>query len=206
MQEVWKPVKGYEGRYEISSFGRLRSYAQDRTEGKIKIGHPTAKGYRQVYLYKEGNTSRKGKWYPVHRLVANAFIPNPHNLPQVNHIDEDKANNRVDNLEWCDNDYNVHYGTKIERTRQSNMCCPTTSRKVYSVDESGEVEVFDSIGDAERRTGNSHSNIVRALKGRRPRCGGRTWFYADSDNDVPPATTERNGAAKAAMQQSGLAQ
>ena len=129
------------------------------------------KGYKEIEM--------KGKSYKVHRLVAQAFIPNPNNLPQINHKDENKTNNNVSNLEWCDNNYNNHYGTKIERAAISNYCCETTSKKVYSVDDNGVIENFDSIGEAERITGLSHSNIVRALKGRRPTCGGRKWFYKE---------------------------
>lgn len=175
MTESWKPIKGYEGRYEISNLGRLMSYAQDRNKGKIKLGHLNAHGYLTCVLYDgKGN---KETW-SMHRLVATAFIDNPFNLPQVNHKDEDKTNNRVDNLEWCTNDYNVHYGTAYERARQANMCCKTTSVGVFSIDQDGNFEFFNSIGEAERKTGNSHSNIVRTLKGRRPRCGGRYWFYS----------------------------
>ena len=178
MVEIWKPIDGYEGKYEVSNFGRVRSYAQDRSRGKIKTGNRTFKGYLSFTLYDDDGRRRH---IPVHRLVAKAFIPNPHDLPQVNHKDEDKTNNRVDNLEWCDNEYNCNYGTRNERPSKSNMCCPTTSRKVYSVDGYGNVEVFDSIGEAERKTGNSHCNIVRALKGRRPKCGGRRWYYCGSE-------------------------
>lgn len=174
MEEIWKPIKGYNGRYEISSLGRVRSYAQDRKHGKIKTGNPTVKGYRSIVLY-DGNGG--SKCYPVHRLVACEFLRNPENLPQVNHKDENKANNRVDNLEWCDNDYNIHYGTSIARGALSNRCCKSTSRPVYSIDEFGRIEYFDSIGEAERQTGCWHSNIVRALKGRRNHCGNRQWFY-----------------------------
>ena len=174
MQETWKKIDGYNGKYLISNYGRLKSFAQDKKNGKIKTGNLTHKGYLAVLLYdSKGNK----KWFPVHRLVASAFIDNPEGLPQVNHRDEVKTNNHVDNLEWCTNEYNINYGTKNERTALANMCCPTTSKKVYSVDESGNVEYFDSIGEAERQTGNSHSNIVRALKGRRNHCGNRQWFY-----------------------------
>ena len=182
MEEVWKPVEGYEGRYEISSLGRLRSYAQDRVNGKIKTGNLDAKGYLSIMLY-DGRGNKKV--HKMHRLVASAFIDNPDNLPQVNHKDEDKTNNRADNLEWCTNEYNLRYGTHYERAAKANECCPTTSVKVFSVDDDGNVELFDSIGEAERRTGNSHCNIVRVLKGRRPRCGGRRWFYA---NDIDAVT------------------
>lgn len=175
MDEIWKPVKGYEGRYEISSFGRLRSYAQDRKNGKIKTGNLNLHGYLTTVLYDgKGNKAT----YLMHRLVAQTFIDNPFGLPQVNHKDEDKTNNRVDNLEWCTNDYNIHYGTGYERARQSNMCCKSTSVGVFSVDKDGNFTFYGSIGDAERKTGLPHSNIVRALKGRRLRCGGRYWFYS----------------------------
>lgn len=173
MQEIWKPIDGYEGRYEISNFGRLKSYLQDRN-GKIKIGNKTFKGYRTALLYDaDGNK----KWIPIHRLVANAFIENPMNLPQINHKDENKENNHVENLEWCTNAYNHNYGTRNERASISNKCCSTTSKKIYSIDSDGNIESFDSVGEAERQTGNSHSNIVRTLKGKTSHCGNRQWFY-----------------------------
>ena len=172
--ETWKWIEGYEDKYQVSNYGRIRSFAQDRVNGKIKIGTPDHKGYMKIRLYdKEG----KSKDYPVHRLVAMAFLDNPEGYDQVNHKDENKENNRVENLEWCNNEYNMNYGTRNKRAAESNQCCETTSLKVYSVDKNGNIEYFDSIGEAERQTGNSHCNIVRALKGRRPRCGGRQWFY-----------------------------
>ena len=128
----------------------------------------------KIRLY---NRNGESKFFPIHRLVAEAFIENPHNFPFINHKDEDKSNNHVENLEWCTNEYNINYGTRNERAAKANRCCRTTSTRVYSVDENGQVEYFDSIGEAERQTGNSHCNIVRALKGRRSRCGGRQWFY-----------------------------
>ena len=174
MDEIWKPIDGYDGRYEISNYGRVRSYAQDRKNGKIKTGHPVRKGYMHILLYDSDGNS---KWHPIHRLVAGAFLENPDNFEQVNHKDEDKTNNHVDNLEWCSNEYNINYGTRNKRAAESNRCCETTSSKVYSVDAAGQKEYFDSIGEAERKTGCSHSNIVRTLKGRSNRCGNRQWFY-----------------------------
>lgn len=175
MIELWKEVDGYNGRYEVSSYGRIKSYAQDKISGKIKVGNPTKKGYLTFLFYDEKGHK---KWIPVHRIVAMAFIDNPKNLPQINHKDEDKTNNHIDNLEWCTNEYNNHYGTRIQRASKANLCCASTSKKVYSVDPNGQIECFDSIGEAERITGNSHCNIVRALKGRRKTCGNRKWFYA----------------------------
>ena len=174
MKEIWKDVEGYGGRYQVSNLGRFKSFAQDRKNGKIKTGNRTKKGYMVMLLY-DGNGNKK--WYPVHRLVGMAFLDNPDNLPQINHKDENKENNRVDNLEWCTNEYNINYGTKNERTAKANYCCPTTSKKVYSVDADGNKEYFDSIGEAERKTGLQHGNIVKVLKHQRPLCGNREWFY-----------------------------
>lgn len=176
MTEIWKTVEGY-SRYEVSNLGRVRSYAQDGKAGKIKYGTPTFRGYLTIRLY-DGKGHKHD--FPVHRLVAKHFIPNPENLPQVNHKDEDKKNNRVDNLEWCTNDYNIHYGTGIERAALANRCCKTTSVKIYSVDTDGNKVIYDSIGEAERQTGLNHSNIVRTLKGKSHSCGDRKWFYCYS--------------------------
>lgn len=173
LTEIWKDIEGY-NYYKVSNLGRVISYGQDTVNGKIKYGNKTKKGYLTLKLY-DGNGN--SKWFPVHRLVANAFIPNPDNLPQVNHKDENKENNCVDNLEWCENEYNANYGTRNERTALANRCCETTSVKVYSIDSDGNREEFESIGEAERITGLSHSNIVRTLKGRSHTCGGRQWFY-----------------------------
>ena len=115
--EEWKNVIGYEGLYEVSNIGNVRSVIRNKLLRLSKT-----KGYIQVYLYKNGiRTGLK-----VHRLVAQAFIPNPDNLPQVNHKDEDKTNNSVENLEWCNAKYNVNYGHRTENiinTKVKNGYC-----------------------------------------------------------------------------------
>lgn len=177
MEEEWRKIEGYEG-YEISNLGRIKSYRQDRINGKITVGNKDGKGYLTKVLYdKESNV----KTFKVHRLVALAFIPNPFNLPQINHKDENKTNNNVDNLEWCDNNYNIHYGTKIERTRKANECCPSTSKKVYSIDEWGNVEYYNSINFAARSVGTYHGNILAVLEGRRKHAAGREWHYQNNE-------------------------
>ena len=120
MIEEWRPVVGYEGLYEVSSYGRVRSldryveYSNGRIhlyKGKVLSLLKGKYGYIQVSVYYKRKMYKKY----VHRLVAQAFIPNPDNLPMVNHKDEDKSNCMVDNLEWCDAKYNSTYGTARER-------------------------------------------------------------------------------------------
>ena len=173
MTEEWKPIEGYEGKYEISNMGRVKSYIQD-SNGKIINGCPDGKGYLYVKLY---YAPQKHKMFKIHRLVGKHFIPNPNNYSQINHKDENKKNNCVDNLEWCDNQYNNSYGTRNIRAGLSNRCCPTTSKKVCSINKDGIVDYYDSIGEAERQSGVSHSNIFAVLGGRRKHAGGYKWCY-----------------------------
>ena len=110
--ENWKPVKGYDELYEVSDIGRVRSLcAKQSMYLRILTQHIDKYGYLSVRLFYEGRRKR----FSVHRLVAQAFIPNPNNLPQVNHKDEDKTNNAAGNLEWCDAKYNCNYGTRNHR-------------------------------------------------------------------------------------------
>ena len=135
MEEQWKDIKGYEGLYEVSNLGNVRSLDRTVKRGQgytIKEGrvltpfYEKKKGYYQVVLAKDG----KAKTYRVHRLVAIAFLENPYNYTDVNHKDEVKTNNNVDNLEWCTRKYNNNYGTKPERTRKS-MMGNTNGRKAW---------------------------------------------------------------------------
>lgn len=115
-EEIWRPVVGYEGLYEVSSYGRVRSLDRYDSrnqfrEGKILKNRDNGNGYLLCGLSKNGIVKNKY----IHRLVAEAFIERPDGLYEVNHKDENKKNNIVDNLEWCDRKYNNNYGTKIER-------------------------------------------------------------------------------------------
>ena len=141
-----KDIKGYEGLYAVTSCGRVWSYRRNKF-----LVHATIKsGYNYVNLYKDG----KKKFCRVHRLVAEAYLPNPDNLPQVNHKNEVKTDNYVNNLEFCTASYNQHYGTCIERKSHRIRCIETG-------------EVFDSLIDCERKTGCPVSNLSRHLRGSR---------------------------------------
>ena len=128
MKETWNSVKGFEGKYEVSTKGRVRS-VRHLVKGKNGTMHyrkgqilkpQTGSSYSQVYITVNG----KQKWFYVHRLVAESFIPNPNNLPMINHKNEVRTDNRVENLEWCDAKYNINYGTcrnRISQARKKNF-------------------------------------------------------------------------------------
>lgn len=123
MKEIWKDINGYEGIYQISNLGNVKSldrYVNSAIKNNSKVKRKGQllkpklnQGYYEVSLIVGNNR----KWFKVHRLVAEAFIPNPNNYPQINHKDEIKTNNRVDNLEWCDAKYNCNYGTRNSKIR-----------------------------------------------------------------------------------------
>lgn len=168
--EVWKDIKGFE-QYQISNLGNVYSKKVER----LLTAHPDKKGYLRVTFWKDN----KGHTYKVHRLVAQAFIPNPLNLPQVNHRDENKENNSVDNLEWCDNTYNHGFGTRDERAKQT-----LTNRKNLSLPveciETG--IIYPSIMEARRQTG--LRNISECCRGNRHTAGGFHWKYATNKRRI----------------------
>lgn len=118
INEEWRDIVGYEGLYQVSNLGRIKSLGNDKTK-KEKILKPQLykNGYYRIWLYKNGNKKR----YLVHRLVALAFIPNSNNLPCVNHKDEDKSNNSVENLEWCSVSYNINFGNRNKLVGEINV-------------------------------------------------------------------------------------
>lgn len=169
INEIWKDIPGYEGLYEISNFGNIKSFHNYR--GRNNILKPKLKsGYYQIGLRK--NNIRK--WYTLHRLVAEAFIPNPNNLPQVNHKDENKLNNNVENLEWCTVLYNNTYGTRIERVKSK------TSKPVYQYDlKNNFIKKYSSITEASKKLNISAGNIVSCCKKYKnySNAGGYIWKY-----------------------------
>lgn len=170
-KEIWKDILGYEGKYMVSNWGRVKSlnYRNTGKEGILK-GVANGNGYLEVILFKEG----KGKHYRINRLVAQAFLPNPDNLPEVNHKDENKQNNCVENLEYCSKLYNINYGTGSKRSAEKR------SKPVIAIDKvSGLILEFPSIAEASRQTGINKGNICSCLKGNYKSASGYVWYYAD---------------------------
>lgn len=119
MEEKWLDIKDYEGLYQISNLGKVKSLEKkagfSNRKERILKQHLDKDGYVKVYLCK----NNKVKFLSIHRLIAEAFIPNPNNLPQINHKDENKANNKIENLEWCTCKYNINYGTRTKRQKET---------------------------------------------------------------------------------------
>lgn len=180
MTEIWKDIPGFEGYYQASTLGQIRSI--DRTvkckngirgyKGKLLTLCDSGKGYLNVILSKGGKhfTPR------VNRIVAATFLDNPNNYSQVNHKDENKKNNRVDNLEWCDAKYNTNYGTGI--VRRANKI----KRPIAQYSLSGElIRKWDSISEASKETGIDNSHITRCCRGKLRKTGGYCWKYIDNN-------------------------
>lgn len=168
--EVWKPVLGYNSLYEVSSLGRVRSLPRRGTTGRILKPAKVRKGYLQVLLCKDGTE----KWHKVHRLVAQAFIPNPNNYPCVNHRDENPENNCVDNLEWCDYSYNNTYGTRIKKILAK------TTKPILQIDSCGNIiKEWSSNREVCRVLGYNTGSLSMCCNGKRKTAYGFFWKYKE---------------------------
>ena len=176
--EMWKPICGYEN-YIVSKSGEVKNIAT----GTVLKQHGNGKGYLHVCLY---DSNHKAKTIMVHRIVAKTFIPNPNNLPQVNHIDEDKTNNHVNNLEWVTSEQNINHGTHNYRTGYNNP----NRKPIYSVDIDGNITYYDSARDAARVLGSrgikaTPHGICHVLKRKQFTYKNLAWFYqSDKDGTV----------------------
>lgn len=151
--EKWRDIEGYEGLYQVSDKGRVKSLPKmvsypigNKEFTKVPRGElimslsTTSRGYKQVGLHKDGKSKRVG----VHRLVAKAFIPNPDDLPQVNHKDENPSNNDASNLEWCSAKYNANYGTARERIKATKA----KNKRKRELEQAKNVRPDDDCADA----------------------------------------------------------
>ena len=172
MEEIWKDIKGFEGKYQVSNLGRVRGFV--RVKGKILSYHPSSDGYLRAELRKDG---KKIRFY-VHRLVAQAFISNPDNLPEVNHKDEDKTNNKVDNLEWCTHEYNITYGTMQQRSADSRL-----RDHVLQYDINGNlVALHKSNRTIKEKYGEDNGCISQCCVGEINSYKGYIWLYEKDAN------------------------
>ena len=182
--EIWKPVKGYEGLYEVSNLARVRSLDGWR-DWVTRCGNPGKRFYRgrilrpqmknSGYLFIMLHNHDTYRITTIHRLVAEHFIPNPHNLPMVNHKDECKTNNIPENLEWCDNRYNVNYGTCPKRNSDSHKKKPVEQLNLDGV----VIARFECMHEAERVTGLRRCEISRCVRKPTNTARGYRWRYAN---------------------------
>ena len=175
-KEIWRWVDGYEGLYMVSSHGNVMSAPTAITksdgtivhiDGRMLSSGLNKKGYPSVSLTKDG----VAKTIVVHRLVAKAFIPNKYEYDCVNHIDEDKTNNTVGNLEWCDVYYNNNYGTRNERISRK------TGKPVLMMKKDSVIREYPSVSAAYDLTGISPGHISECCNGKRGSAGGYQWKY-----------------------------
>jgi len=189
MQEIWKDIEGYERYYQVSNIGRVRSLdrivkhsaGRERISyGKVLSQSLDGGGYPTVGISKDGCAKR----VHIHRLVAVAFIPNFDNSPEVNHLDENKLNNRANNLEWCTRKENERWGTKRERCilhTDYRAISEKNSKQLVQMDLSGNViKVWKSLASLCRSTGFSQGNISMCCNGKYSKpLYGCTWKYSE---------------------------
>jgi hypothetical protein len=190
--ETWKEIPGFDGRYEVSSHGRIRTYSNGRwgnkTHGRIMTLKRNPAGYSFVALHKPFGGG-KCEYHMVHRLVAKMFIPNPENKETVNHIDGNKTNNNVENLEWATHSENsihaVRTGLSTPSQRQNDVTIQRCSIPVIMLDKNMNLLAnYENAKQASIQTGTDHSSIIKCCRGKLRTANGFVWRYATSENQT----------------------
>lgn len=182
VDEEWREISGYEGLYEVSNMGRVRSLrfrngqTNKKREEPLTMAQGEVRGYSYVILADNNHIARNHR---VHRLVAQAFLPNPNNYPEVNHKNEIRNDNRAENLEWCTRSYNQSYGNWYANNMKR---IKNQMKKVGKFDADGNlIDFYESINEAARINNVSAGSICNVCKGsrKRNRVGGFFWKYID---------------------------
>ena len=160
---IWKNIKNWEDLYEVNEDGEVRN----KLTNHILIGDTNNYGYKRVCLYNKNHNPSKQRFF-VHRLVAEHFLTNENNLPEVNHKDDDHSNNNVNNLEWCTRKYNVNYGNRTSKTYVPVIMFDK---------ENNFVKEFTNQIEAEKETGIRQGSISNCCRGFSKTAGGYKWRY-----------------------------
>lgn len=172
-QEVWKDIKDYEGLYQVSNLGNVRSLNYNHTN-KVKVLIPKK---NRKYWYVCLHRNNKQYYHTIHRLVAETFIPNPENKEQVNHIDGNKYNNNVDNLEWCTQTENIRHAMNTGLLKLRGADNPR-SKSVQQLDLDGNIlKTYGSIREAGRELNKTCTSIANVCKGIRKTAYGYKWKF-----------------------------
>lgn len=162
--EIWKDIPDYEGLYQVSNLGNVKN----KKTCKLKAQMTNKYGYLRVCLWKDGNY----KNFTTHQLVAKTFLENKNNYSQINHKDENKLNNKVENLEWCTQKYNNSYGNRLNKIREKK------EKPIAQFDLNNNlINVFNSAKTASLETGTLRSKICLCCKGKRNKTNGFRWKY-----------------------------
>lgn len=169
-KEIWKDIPNFESEYKVSNLGKIKSLKYNKE--KILKAADNGHGYMFVNLCKQNITSN----CYIHRLVAETFIPNPNNLPEVNHKDEDKTNNCVDNLEWCNSKYNSNYGNRNKKMKTHHIL--KYGKKVNQYDLQGNfIKQFESLSSIEQELGFCSIAISNCCKGKTNTSYNYKWSF-----------------------------
>lgn len=164
--EIWQPVKDFEGLYEVSNLGKVKSIERNGTKGGVLKQHIDRYGYLKVVLHKKN----KPHYFTVHRLVATAFVENPENKPAVDHIDCDRKNNKASNLRWCSVKENVYFSHKLGHQKWN-------AKAIIATSPTGETIKCSSQHDAAINTGVSQTNVGKCANGKTDKVKGWAFRY-----------------------------